>query len=39
MTNKLKVHVALHDKVRDPIKTVVIDRHDIFGKVHMLSVT
>ena len=34
MTKELKVHMALHDKVCNPIKTVVIDRHDIFSKVH-----
>ena len=34
MTNELKVHMALHDKVRNPIKIIVIDRHDISGKVH-----
>ena len=34
MTNELKVHMALHDKVRISIKIIVIDRHDISGKVH-----
>ena len=34
MINELKIHMALHDKIYNLIKIVIIDRHDIYGKVH-----